>query len=114
MTPVLEVRNLTKRFPGIVATDAVNFTLEKGEIHALLGENGAGKSTLFRDLLHPAVAHAIKAKKSRITGRDFAKATNFLSAGDTAPAFTNLTFSGLICSSAICASAPARPSTYRI
>lgn len=50
MTPVLEVRNLTKRFPGIVATDAVNFTLEKGEIHALLGENGAGKSTLMNML----------------------------------------------------------------
>ncbi|MEY3990576.1 MAG: hypothetical protein RI985_1657 [Chloroflexota bacterium] len=38
MTPALEVRNLTKRFPGIIANDAVNFTLEKGEIHALLGE----------------------------------------------------------------------------
>lgn len=50
MTPVLEVRNLTKRFPGIVATDAVSFTLEKGEIHAFLGENGAGKSTLMNML----------------------------------------------------------------
>ena len=43
MTPVLEVRNLTKRFPEIVANDAVSFTLEAGEIHAFLGENGAGK-----------------------------------------------------------------------
>ena len=41
----LEVRNITKRFPGVIANDRVNFKLKKGEIHALLGENGAGKST---------------------------------------------------------------------
>ncbi|MEM3833509.1 MAG: ABC transporter ATP-binding protein [Thermoprotei archaeon] len=45
---VLEVKNVTKRFPGgIIASDHVNFSLFKGEIHALLGENGAGKTTLM-------------------------------------------------------------------
>ncbi len=50
MTAILEIRNITKRFPGVVANDQVNFTLEDGEIHALLGENGAGKTTLMNIL----------------------------------------------------------------
>jgi general nucleoside transport system ATP-binding protein len=45
-TPLLEVREVTKRFPGVLANDSVSFSLGRGEIVALLGENGAGKSTL--------------------------------------------------------------------
>jgi len=50
MTLALEMRSITKRFPGVLANDHVNFQLERGEIHALLGENGAGKSTLMNIL----------------------------------------------------------------
>jgi ABC-type uncharacterized transport system ATPase subunit len=50
MTPVLRARNVTKRFPGVLANDCVSCSLNKGEILAFLGENGAGKSTLMNVL----------------------------------------------------------------
>src|SRR5690349_4337935 len=47
---ILEMRNITKTFPGVKALDNVNFSVRQGEIHALVGENGAGKSTLMKVL----------------------------------------------------------------
>ncbi|HEY4717506.1 MAG TPA: ABC transporter ATP-binding protein [Anaerolineales bacterium] len=47
---VLEVRNITKRFPGVLANDDIDLKLNRGEIHAILGENGAGKTTLMNVL----------------------------------------------------------------
>jgi ABC-type uncharacterized transport system ATPase subunit len=52
----IELHNISKRFPGVLANDRVHFDVRAGEIHALLGENGAGKSTLMKilyGLYHP-------------------------------------------------------------
>lgn len=48
--PVVEMTGITIRFPGVLALDAVDFTLRPGEVHSLMGENGAGKSTLIKAL----------------------------------------------------------------
>ncbi|MCP1103573.1 ribose transport system ATP-binding protein [Aequitasia blattaphilus] len=49
--PLLEMRNITKMFPGVVALSEVNLTVDQGEIHLLLGENGAGKSTMIKTII---------------------------------------------------------------
>ncbi len=53
--PILEMKNITKEFPGVKALDDVSFEVQRGDIHCLVGENGAGKSTLMKVLsgVHP-------------------------------------------------------------
>ena len=63
MEKVLEVKALTKRFPGVTALDQVSFDLAPGEIHAVCGENGAGKSTLIKVL---SGVHASGAYEGRV------------------------------------------------
>jgi len=69
---IIEMLNITKKFPGIIANDDITLQLKKGEIHALLGENGAGKSTLMSvlfGLYKPEKGHIlINGKKASITG----------------------------------------------
>ncbi len=64
--PLLSLRGIGKRFPGVVALAGVDFTVRAGEIHALLGENGAGKSTLIKVLTG---VHAADAGEIRLAGR---------------------------------------------
>lgn len=66
---LLEMKGITKVFPGVKANDDINLTLKKGEIHALVGENGAGKTTLMKILygLYKPNAGQIRIKGKKVT-----------------------------------------------
>ena len=55
---ILEIRDISKSFPGVKALDSVSFQIKRGTVHALVGENGAGKSTLIKIL--SGIYHADK------------------------------------------------------
>src|ERR1041384_7326511 len=64
--PLLELRGITKRFPGVLALNGVGLEIRSGEAHALLGENGAGKSTLIKSI---AGVYQPDAGEMRVDGR---------------------------------------------
>jgi len=72
MIELLEIRGLSKSFPGVKALDSVDFTLRRGEIHALMGENGAGKSTLIKVLTG---VHKKNSGYIKLDGKDFEAAS---------------------------------------
>ena len=77
---IVELKHITKRFPGIIANDDVTLQIKKGEIFALLGENGAGKSTLMSMLFgmyEPDSGEIyVRGKKERITSPSYATKLN--------------------------------------
>lgn len=77
MLPAVEVKNITKTFPGVLALDDVSLRIQKNEVHALVGENGAGKSTLMKILGGVYAADKgeifINGEKTAIKGIDSSK-----------------------------------------
>ncbi len=80
MALAIELIDITKRFPGVIANDKVNLAVERGEIHAICGENGAGKSTLMKILygMQPADEGVMRVNGADVT---FASPTEAIDAG---------------------------------
>ncbi|MEX2408434.1 MAG: sugar ABC transporter ATP-binding protein, partial [Rhodovibrionaceae bacterium] len=78
-TPLIETEGLTKRYPGIVALDRVDFDLRRGEVHVLFGENGAGKSTLISMIAGASVpsAGSLKVRGEEVSFQSVADARRY-------------------------------------
>lgn len=76
---VLEMRNISKRFPGVTALDHVNLKIKKGSVHALMGENGAGKSTIMKCLfgIYKKDDGDIYLENQKVTIKDSQDALNY-------------------------------------
>ena len=76
---ILELKGITKIFPGVKALDNVHFQLKKGEIHALMGENGAGKSTFIKVItgVHQAEEGEIFINGKKVEIKNTKDAQNF-------------------------------------
>ena len=84
MPSLLEVKNVSKSFPGVKALDNVNITLARGEVHALLGENGAGKSTLLMSIFGQP---RIRSGQILFCGEDIShQSTHYVASGGIAQA----------------------------
>ena len=77
MEPIVQMNGITKRFPGVVALDHINFDVKPGEVHVLLGENGAGKSTLMKVL---SGAYTPDEGTIVLNGKEYKRLTPHLSA----------------------------------
>ncbi|MFQ9901766.1 MAG: ATP-binding cassette domain-containing protein [Ruthenibacterium sp.] len=77
MEPIVQMSGITKRFPGVVALDNINFEVRPGEVHVLLGENGAGKSTLMKVL---SGVYTPDEGTIRLGGKEYKRLTPHLSA----------------------------------